>query len=253
MLNYHWIDNNKNVTLVMLHGFMGDSSAFNHVTNTSYNRLTIDLPGHGEDESSLRDNWSFDYIVNHLHEVIRDINGRIVLYGYSMGGRIALYYALRYGVDQLILESVSPGLKTEQERSARRQTDAARGISLMTDYESFVQKWEKLPLFHTNQPLNDEQSSQLKQMRRNQCPTGLNKALIDYGTGSMPNLWDELERLSMPVLLLTGTLDKKFEVLNEQMKQRITHAKHIKIKAGHTIHVEHPQIFDTIVLEFIEE
>ena len=50
---------------------------------------------------------------------------RFILVGYSMGGRIALAYTVNYPgrVSSLILESSSPGLKSEDERTARRETD----------------------------------------------------------------------------------------------------------------------------------
>ena len=50
---------------------------------------------------------------------------RFILVGYSMGGRIALAIRLNIPerVSSLILESASPGLKTEIERCERRETD----------------------------------------------------------------------------------------------------------------------------------
>ena len=47
--------------------------------------------------------------------------------GYSMGGRVALAAAIERPerVGSLVLESVSPGLKSEVERAARRSLDAA--------------------------------------------------------------------------------------------------------------------------------
>ena len=45
--------------------------------------------------------------------------------GYSMGGRLALSFAIQYPcfVRKLVLESSSPGLITEQERANRRIQD----------------------------------------------------------------------------------------------------------------------------------
>ncbi|TDL98693.1 2-succinyl-6-hydroxy-2,4-cyclohexadiene-1-carboxylate synthase [Macrococcus brunensis] len=256
-MNSHWTKEGHGTLLVMLHGFMGDSRTYTDAVRrlrTETDILRVDLPGHGADRSDLSETWSFDWIAEKLHEVIsRESYQQVILYGYSMGGRIALYYALKYPVHALILESTSPGLERAEEREERQRIDQARGDRLMLDYEQFVQHWENLPLFKPAVPLNQAQQQKLSTIRRSQEPAGLKKALMDYGTGSQPNLWPELAELNCPVLLLTGTLDQKFKTINIDMAQRIKDSRHIEVSAGHSIHVEHPEIFDTIVLEFIKE
>jgi len=252
-----WTKEGHDTLLVMLHGFMGDSRTYTEAVRRLHHKtdiLRIDLPGHGADESDRTETWSFDWIVGKLHAVIPHENYKqVILYGYSMGGRVALYYALRYAVQGLILESTSPGLKLAEEREDRIRIDQARGDRLIVDYEHFVQHWENLPLFNPAVPLDQEKQQKLSTIRRSQEPVGLKKALGDYGTGSQPNLWPELAELTCPVLLLTGTLDQKFKAINIEMAQRIKYSRHIEVTAGHSIHVEHPEIFDTIVLEFMKQ
>ncbi len=36
------------------------------------------------------------------------------------------------------------------------------------------------------------------------------KALRDYGTGQMPNLWPRLKEIKVPTLILAGEYDEKF-------------------------------------------
>ncbi|TDM04636.1 2-succinyl-6-hydroxy-2,4-cyclohexadiene-1-carboxylate synthase [Macrococcus carouselicus] len=254
-MHCHWTKNGRDDVLVMLHGFMGDSRAFTRLTD-EMDILRIDLPGHGQDESDMDTDWSFDWLIQQLAVIITGLKGsyqHIALYGYSMGGRVALYYALHYTVDALILESASPGLESAEERQARQQVDTERGDALVQDYEAFVSRWERLPLFTPAAPLSSAAAECQHQMRSSQRPSRLAKALRDYGTGSQPNLWPRLKELDAPVLLLTGTQDYKFKMINQRMAQSIRHSRHIEVSAGHSIHVEHPEIFDTIVLEFIKE
>ncbi len=57
--------------------------------------LAIDLPGHGEDQSSMDETWNFDYITTLLDRILDKYKDKsITLFGYSMGGRVALYYAI---------------------------------------------------------------------------------------------------------------------------------------------------------------
>ncbi|KAA1039096.1 2-succinyl-6-hydroxy-2,4-cyclohexadiene-1-carboxylate synthase [Macrococcus equipercicus] len=255
MLNYRLTTRPGKTLLIMLHGFMGDHRAFDEAVNrmAELDVLAIDLPGHG---SSLEDDqeWTFDWIISEIKAIVDTLHyERVFMYGYSMGGRIALYYALNHHVDGLILESASPGLDNAARRAERRIIDAERGKRIMHDFDSFVTYWAALPLFETDKPLSDEAAAQLDAMRRRQHPAGLNKALIDYGTGSQPSVWHRLADYTQPVLLLTGTKDSKFEQLNSRMHRLLPCSRHIKLPAGHTIHVEHPEIFDTIVIEFIKE
>ncbi|ULG73725.1 2-succinyl-6-hydroxy-2,4-cyclohexadiene-1-carboxylate synthase [Macrococcus brunensis] len=256
-MNSFWTREGHDTLLVMLHGFMGDSRTYTEAVQRLRHKTDIsriDLPGHGADESDRTEKWSFDWIAEKLHAIIpRENYKQVLLYGYSMGGRIALYYALKHPVQGIILESASPGLKLAEEREERKRIDQARGDKILLDYEQFVQHWENLPLFKPAVPLNQAQQQKLSTIRRSQEPAGLKKALMDYGTGSQPNLWPELAELNCPVLLLTGTLDQKFKTINIDMAQRIKDSRHIEVSAGHSIHVEHPEIFDTIVLEFIKE
>lgn len=256
MLNYHLTTHHNNTLLVMLHGFMGDHHAFDHAVSRlqqDIDIVTVDLPGHGE-SMPVHEQWTFDWITQQLNRLIQSFSyDHIYIYGYSMGGRIALYYGLNYHVDGLILESTSAGLEHRNERTERLAVDRDRGAAIVNDFEQFVTHWAGLPLFHTHQPLSDHQAAQLDAMRRRQQPAALKKALQDYGTGSQPSLWHLLGDYHQPVLLLTGTLDAKFEQLNARMHELLPNSRHIKLPAGHTIHVEHPEIFDTIVIEFIKE
>ena len=67
-----------------------------------------------------------------------------------MGGRLALSFAMEYPhkVRKLILESSSPGLKTEAERKKRQiQDEKLAQMILEQGMERFVEYWEDVPLF----------------------------------------------------------------------------------------------------------
>ncbi len=65
---------------------------------------------------------------------------RPVIAGYSMGGRLALYLALRHPdrCAGLFLESASPGLEDAGERAARRAADGEMATRLEDDFEGFL-------------------------------------------------------------------------------------------------------------------
>ena len=165
--NFYKSEHPSNQLLILLHGFISDSQTYmNHIEAflTQCNVLTIDLPGHGKDDSPTDQIWDFPYITEQINRVLTQFEKyKFSLLGYSMGGRVALYYAIhgQYEIKQLILESTSPGIADEALRKERQAIDQARGRVLeIAGIEVFVNDWEKLPLFQTQYLLDDNKNRQ---------------------------------------------------------------------------------------------
>ena len=237
--NYYEANVETNQVLVLLHGFLSDSRTYhNHIdkyTNICH-VITIDLP---------------DRILDKYKDK------SITLFGYSMGGRVALYYAINghIPISNLILESTSPGIKEEANQLERRLVDDARAKVLdIAGIELFVNDWEKLPLFQSQLELPVEIQHQIRQQRLSQSPQKMAKALRDYGTGQMPNLWPRLKEIKVPTLILAGEYDEKFVQIAKKMANLIPNSKCKLISAtGHTIHVEDSDEFDTMILGYLKE
>jgi 2-succinyl-6-hydroxy-2,4-cyclohexadiene-1-carboxylate synthase len=174
-----------------------------------------------------------------------------------MGGRLALYMALHYPArfSTLILESSSPGLKTQSEREERAKLDTVLATHIEADgIAAFVQYWESLPLFWTQKSLPLAEAQRLHQQRLNNYPRGLANSLRGMGTGTQPSLWDQLPKLNLPVLLLTGALDPKFVAIGKRMADTIPDAQlDIMPDAGHTIHLEQPEEYTEAVMQFLRK
>ena len=92
--------------------------------------------------------------------------------GYSMGGRLALSFAVLYPefVRKLILESTSPGLESETERKNRRSQDEKLGKFILEQgIEKFVDYWENIPLFATQKGLPQAVQSAIREQRLTNC------------------------------------------------------------------------------------
>ena len=84
----------------------------------------------------------------------------------------------------------------------------------------------------------------------NQDAHRLAKALRDYGTGHMPNLWPHLSSIAF-LLFLVGEKIKKFVQIGQQLENHLQDSHKVQISnVGHTIHVEDSTEFDTIILDF---
>jgi 2-succinyl-6-hydroxy-2,4-cyclohexadiene-1-carboxylate synthase len=218
----------------------------------------VDLLGHGQTEAPTDpDRYTIEQSASDLAGLLTTIApGPINLLGYSMGGRLALYFARHYPylVQQLILESASPGLPDATAQQERVRSDEKLANDIETQgMAAFVKRWEALPLFATQQALPAATQSTLHKQRLRNRPHGLANSLRGMGTGAQPSLWEQLSTLSVPTLLLAGALDQKFRVIAEQMATYLPKATVAIIPdAGHTIHLEQPKAFQTAVINFLQ-
>lgn len=248
------------VPLILLHGFTGSSHSWEpHIPyfERYFSTIAIDLPGHGETGIPT------DLARYSVEQTVRDLIAlfdwlllkQVHLLGYSMGGRVALYMAMKYPerIKSLVLESASPGIADPVQRQERAAQDRQLAEMLERDgMESFVQQWENLPLFASQKRMPAPQRLRLREMRLHNSPTGLANSLRGLSTGVQPPLWEHLPRINVPTLLLAGELDSKFVEIGRQMQPCLPDAQlQIVPDAGHTTHFEQPQSFRRAVLNFL--
>jgi 2-succinyl-6-hydroxy-2,4-cyclohexadiene-1-carboxylate synthase len=174
-----------------------------------------------------------------------------------MGGRLALGVGVLAPqiVSALILEGASPGLRDPAERAARVASDEVLATRLDRDgLESFIDFWERIPLFATQERLPDERRAALRRQRLSNNPLGLANSLRGMGQGAQPSFHDRLTEVRIPTLLLAGEEDTKFRALAEEMATSIPNARFAAIpNAGHAAHFEQPELFDDIALSFLRQ
>lgn len=179
------------------------------------------------------------------------------LVGYSMGGRLALYLALEYPerFDSLILESASPGLRTERERTARRRYDEelARRLDAAgaADFRAFLEVWHRQPLFVSLAGHEGLLEKLITDRTRND-PKELARSLRGMGTGSQPSLWEDLPNLKVPTLAVAGEYDEKFVGIAREMSETSRKIECVVVAgAGHNVHAERPGEFVRLLKRFV--
>lgn len=257
----HQLTGNSDGPLVLfLHGFLGDRTEWDSMLpafEESYRCVAIDLPGHGESRIPETESCGFVETATALIELVDDLDAATFsVVGYSMGGRIALYlstiYAMR--IDALVLESASPGLRSAEERAARRGRDEAIAQRLETEnLHAFLADWYAQPLF-TSIRQNPQALEALIHHRARQDGAQLAASLRALGTGSQPSLWTEWENNHIPTLLLTGELDEKYAGLAREMWEWCDAAKvGIVPDCGHNVHFENASVYTERVLAFLKQ
>ncbi|PLS01978.1 2-succinyl-6-hydroxy-2,4-cyclohexadiene-1-carboxylate synthase [Neobacillus cucumis] len=259
-IRYHVKICGDGIPLVLLHGFTGDASTWSSFFEewSRHSRLIVpDIIGHGKSDSPEElKHYQIESMADSLNIILDQIGvNQIDLLGYSMGGRLALTFALLYPnrVRRLILESTSPGLQTESERELRCMNDAKLAKFIIDKgMTSFVDYWENIPLFFSMKKLPASVQKKIREQRLSNSPQGLSNSLLGMGTGSQPSCWDRLDQLNSDVLILTGQEDLKFCQIAEKMVLRLKKVKWMVVKnCGHAIHVEEPEKFGTIVSDFL--
>ena len=234
--------------VLLIHGFTGSIRAWgvdllSHLARE--NRvIAIDLLGHGaSDVPSDPRRYALREIIEDLTSVLDSLEvERPTWIGYSMGGRVALAAAIERPerVGSLVLESVSPGLKSETERAARRSLDAALAERIVQGgIKEFVAYWSELPIFASQKRLSKTTRRAIRERRLRNSPEGLAGCLVGLGTGSQPSYWDRLHKIPVRTLFISGGQDPKFTSIAARMVQLVPSASRCVVaQAGHTVHLE---------------
>jgi 2-succinyl-6-hydroxy-2,4-cyclohexadiene-1-carboxylate synthase len=242
--------------LVLIHGFLGSSESWNPILaglSQRYDCFAVDLPGHGGSPApSDRHAYRIERIVDHVVSEMDDSSiGPCVLMGYSLGGRIALHVAVRRPdrVRMLILESASPGIEDQCERTIRAATDER--LATMIDHKGmlpFVEYWENLPLFASQRALPETATRVIRDVRLATDPRAAAQTLRHLSPGVLPSLWTQLRDVTMPVLCLAGSLDHMYLDVAERTARSVANGVNVVIAdAGHACHLEQPGLVQQAV------
>ena len=250
------------VPVVLLHGFTGSASTWEGLAaalaEAGRSAIAVDLIGHGlSDAPRAPSRYAIERVADDLVALLSQLGHPSARWlGYSMGGRVALVLAARHprSVDALLLEGATAGLSDPAERAERARADDALAARIERGgVPAFVEEWEGLPLWDSQRSLPPEVRERLRQQRLQNDARGLARALRGMSVGRQPSLWEELGSLSMPALLLAGSLDGKFTTIAREMARALPNATMEPIGgAGHAAHLERPGAFAEAVLRFLD-
>ncbi len=250
------------VPLLLLHGFMGRGSSWGALGTAlarEFRLVAVDLPGHGRSGSPR------DPLRAGVERTAADLAVILAragcapahVIGYSLGARVALRLAVAHpeAVRRLVLESPSAGLATEADRRVRRAADADLAARLVREgMESFVDAWERQPVFASLANLPPARAARLRTQRLRNRPVGLAASLLGAGQGSMAPLYDLLPGIRASTLVIAGALDPVGRARAEAVAAGIPGATlEIVAGAGHVPHLETPTLFRSLVTTFLRE
>jgi 2-succinyl-6-hydroxy-2,4-cyclohexadiene-1-carboxylate synthase len=234
-------------TLVLAHGFTQTGrlwGPFAGLVGQGRRVVAVDLPGHGgstEIEADLIAGGG----------LLAEAGGSepFDLLGYSLGARFALHAALGAPdrIARLVLIGATAGIEDDEARAERRRRDEETAASLADapDVDAFVTSWLAAPMFATLREAGAEE-------RRRNTPAGLASSLRLAGAGTQGPLWQRLGELTMPVLVLAGATDPRYQALGARLAAEVAHGTFSIIPgAGHAAHLEQPAVTAAIVRSWL--
>ncbi|GAK85026.1 2-succinyl-6-hydroxy-2,4-cyclohexadiene-1-carboxylate synthase [Vibrio ponticus] len=245
--SYHRLENDDAETpvLVFLHGLLGSGddwqACIQHLNQ--FPILTIDLPGHGRSQSIECD--GFDQVCQQINQTIKTLvapTKPIILIGYSLGGRIAMYGIAKHHFHELnlikaIIEGGNFGLRELAEREARKINDHAWAKRLCREpIECVLADWYQQTVFSS---LNHEQRQTLITKRSANLGSAVGRMLEATSLANQPWLLPELNTSGIDIHYICGEKDSKFSELAKQSGLSFSQIA----GAGHNVHHEHPQAF----------
>jgi len=247
--------------ILFLHGFTGNAEdwlPFFDQLNDNVFPLALDLPGHGKSIKLKDEFYELENLDKVLIEIIEKFKlKKIILTGYSMGGRAAYQFAVKHSemLAGLIIESATPGLAEKEAREERLRNDYELSERIKREgINSFIDYWFSLPIFKTLQAIPREQLEEEKNRRKQNIPDELAKALVGGSQGKVDHVWDKLDKINFPLLLIDGEHDKKYRFLDTLVLKEVSTAERKTVKdAGHNIHLKKPEEFIILVNSFIDK
>jgi 2-succinyl-6-hydroxy-2,4-cyclohexadiene-1-carboxylate synthase len=247
-----------NKTIIFIHGFTGSLNDWDDLLphlDENILPITYDLIGHGK--SSAPENpqfYSLEFHIEILKFIIDFFNIKnFGLYGYSLGGRIALNFAVHNQLEFLIIESSSPGIKEEQGREKRYSDDL-----ILVDFiknnsiKSFIKLWMEKDLFKDLKDMPQNKYEKLLSQKYQNNKIGLINTFLEFSTGKMLPIWDKLSNIEYPTLLLSGSEDEKFKGIHKEMSQLLPNSQNIIIKnACHNLHNTKAETLSQFINAFI--
>ncbi|MBE8167664.1 MAG: alpha/beta fold hydrolase [Shewanella sp.] len=241
-------------TVILLHGLFGNLDNLKALANeleSEYQVIRVDLPNHGK--SKHIENVNFSDMTDGLLQIYNELElGQAHIVGHSMGGKVALAFALDYPekCQSIVAADIAPS------SYPRRHDNVFTGLQSLP-IEDITDR--KQALQHLIDSGIDNPTSQflLKNLQRTEVGFSW-KMNLDGLFKSYENLikWPyKNKQFSGPCLFVRGgdsnyvTEKHRADILSQFPS---TQAKTIE-GTGHWLHAQKPTIFNRIVKEFIDK
>jgi pimeloyl-[acyl-carrier protein] methyl ester esterase len=239
--------------LLLIHGWGMHGGMWGGVTEKlaqHFHVYAVDLPGHGQ--STAMAHFDLDSVVDSLSAQFRE---PLTVCGWSLGGQVALRWAMRYPqqVQRLILVASTPSFVR------RDDWNHAMSAELLQEFTAALQQNYALTLkrFLALQLRGSEQEREilavLRQVLFNRGEPDLTALQDGLAILLECDLRSALSSIMQPALIIAGELDALAPwQASQYMAQQMPTTELVKIKgAAHAPFLSHPEEFVGHVVKFL--
>lgn len=238
-------------TVVLINGMGRSSTDFKFLSKkilaAKFKVLTFDNRGVGESTNVLP-KFTMEDLAEDLNLVLEHFNLKTVnIVGLSMGGMIAQTFAIKYPekVKSLTLVSTSPA---SHYLSGQRPTSLRFPAEIYEIFSHYVSP----DFYKQNKALCETIAKMLAKNLENPAFAKI-MSLQQDAIAKMPNLHEELKKLTLPVLLIHGALDEMIspEAFEDLKNSFCQVQSHLYPNSGHLLLIEAGQQLLDDLLEFL--
>lgn len=172
-----------------------------------------------------------------------------VLFGYSLGARLALHVLTAFPDkwDAAVLLSAHPGLQNAEDRAARLALDQTWSVRFLREpWREVMAAWNAQPVL-AGEAIPPHDQGLLETWRRE-----IALAFNAWSLGRQDDLRPLLPVVKCPVLWLTGAKDEKFTALAAAACPLMPRSTHLVIPdAGHRVHLDQPAAVESAIGAFL--
>ncbi|MBI9039755.1 alpha/beta fold hydrolase [Lutibacter sp.] len=242
----------KGKAIVLLHGFLENSTMWNEILPEIYKRyriICIDLLGHGQSESH-----GYIHTMEEQAEMVKTVLDflklrKYIIVGHSMGGYIALAFAKLYekNVRGLCLMN-STALPDTDEKKINRD----RGISAVKqNHKTFVRIAIPMLFSEKNRTIFTSEISTVTNEALKLSPQGIIAAL--EGMKIREDLTSIYESAKFPIQMIIGKQDPALDYNSLIQQTKNTNVQVIEFPDGHMSHIENKEDLIATFLIFLKK
>lgn len=251
-IKIHYSDQGKGSVVLLLHGFLENSSMWENLTPHLIKRnrvISIDLLGHGK-TGCLGYVHSMDLMADAVNAVLKKLRiRRVQIIGHSMGGYVALALcdAFPQKVKALCLMNSSSRPDSEAKKTNRDRAIEA----VKKNYKTFVR-------ISVSNLFNPENRSILKQEIEDVIKEALKTPIQGIvaaleGMKNRPDRESLLSETSFKKMMIIGKEDPALDYNSLIEQTQNSDIKVVEFPDGHMSHIENYKEFTYNIMHFIEK
>jgi esterase len=252
-MNLHFEAVGEGLSLIILHGLLGSADNWRSMSRrlgAYYEVFALDLRNHGRSPHS--EIFDYNVMVADLREFMKQEALRsIMLLGHSMGGKVAMQFAIEYSaeVDRLVIVDTAP---KSYEPSQRYVLETLRSLDL-TRYKSFSDVDAALAEKISDNSLRQFLLKNLARDENGRLHWKIHLAAIDRNYDKLLRGLPPERTFDKPALFIRGGRSNYIEDDDVPLIRQIFPQAEVATlpEAGHWVHIDAPEEFFQTVVKFL--